>query len=813
MPEFKEVNQSLGQHVRFGPFSASQYIGAGLPAGIVFLILNGIFGVDIGFTTFISLWLAATCAVLSGDKPYLFWSKLWPSVPYWVRGYTMYDLPLRKQKSTPKTEKGTHPQKVLPFENQVDLATIVRLSRGGHTAGAYLLNQVNAKGDSKDELQLIFGFACEGIHPFLRPGIEAAIAHALETGFKEIPQGERFICRWSSFSGYDDAEQFLRQRIKNSCSQESEFMDYAALGRVQQLARSHLRNQVTLNIYFTFTLKSSVEAGDALDRGIADFFELWQRYFQGQGSEITQKRLIGFLQKAIDASLRYQQILIQMGLKPQIKDDEVLWKDLLGQMGAKPTDVPHVLIYDEQGLREEFPNATNHNSKPVSVVLGSHLHAASRLLNHGTPFADRRWVRRGNKYVAAMTLASKPAGFEGDLGQLRYLWEVLSREGIYDVEVITEISPANKSLVRSSLQFLTRYSISRGKNVQQQGTVDVSAQINQERSVEAQQRLFKNDFPVYTAVVVLVYRDSPQELDSACRLIASYIHHPAELARESEYTWLIWLQTLLLRQEPLLLRPFNRRLAFFTSEAAGLTLLIKPAQFDSHGLELITQEGGVPIKVNVAKNDQAMNMLILGTTGAGKSLLVAQIITECLAQNLSFLILDLPNDDGTGTFGDFTPFFNGAYFNISKESNNLLELPDLTGLSSEDKKERERLHRNDVNLIVSQLVIGSGALDGFLIDTIESLIPLGIAAFYKDGAIQKRFSAAAKAGIGTTAWQNTPTLIDLERYFSRDYIEADYKDEYQERALNHIRLRLLFWRESAIGNAICRPSSFRSDSK
>jgi hypothetical protein len=58
----------------------------------------------------------------------------------------------------------------------------------------------------------------------------------------------------------------------------------------------------------------------------------------------------------------------------------------------------------------------------------------------------------------------------------------------------------------------------------------------------------------------------------------------------------------------------------------------------------------------------------------------------------------------------------------------------------------------------------------------------------------------------------TPTLIFLS-CTQRDYIEADYKDEYQERALNHIRLRLQFWRESAIGNAICRPSSFRSDSK
>lgn len=706
----------------------------------------------------------------------------------------------------------TPSQKIgISFENYTDLATLVRLSKRGHTACAYLLNQVNAKGKSKDRLQLVFGFTCEGIHPFIRPGIEKKVASALERGFKEIPQGERFIIKWSSFSTSEDAELDLKQRIKNSCSLENEFIDWSALGRTQQLAKSHLRNLLTLNIYFTFTLKSPAESGDALDQGIAEFFEFWQRSFQDQGAEINQKRLIKYLEKALDASIAYAQILTQMGLSPKIKDEKVLWGELTKRLGANSTAVPHLLVYDDRGLREEFPNTNSDCSKPVKVILGSHLHAASRLLNNGTPFADRHWVKVGDKYVAAMTLASKPAGFDGDLGQLRYLWEVFSREGIYDVEVITEISPANKSLVRSTLQFLTRYSISRKKTVHKQGTVDVSADINQERSVEAQKRLFQNDLPVYTAVVVLIYRSSPEELDDASRKIASYIYDPAELARESEYTWLIWLQTLGIRQEPLLLRPFNRRLSFFTSEVAGLTNLIKPARFDPRGFELITEEGGAPVKINVAKTDQAMNMLVLGTTGAGKSLLVAQIIAECLAENLSFLILDLPNDDGTGTFGDFTPFFNGAYFDISKESNNILELPNLANVIN--KEERERLHRNDVNLIITQLVLGSGSLDGLLIDTIESLIPLGIAAFYRDPLIKKRFADAAKAGIGTTAWKNTPTLIDLEKYFSREYIEANYKDEYQDRALNHIRLRLQYWRESAIGNAICRPSSFRSDSK
>jgi hypothetical protein len=96
--EFKEVNQSLGKHVQVGIFSLAQFLGAALAAGVAFILLNGILSVDVFWSLLVSAWLFGTCAVLSGDKPYLFWSKLWPTVPNWVRGYAKYDDMLRKKK-------------------------------------------------------------------------------------------------------------------------------------------------------------------------------------------------------------------------------------------------------------------------------------------------------------------------------------------------------------------------------------------------------------------------------------------------------------------------------------------------------------------------------------------------------------------------------------------------------------------------------------------------------------------------------------------------------------------------------------------
>ncbi|BBD63870.1 hypothetical protein NIES4072_24740 [Nostoc commune NIES-4072] len=205
--------------------------------------------------------------------------------------------------------------------------------------------------------------------------------------------------------------------------------------------------------------------------------------------------------------------------------------------------------------------------------------------------------------------------------------------------------------------------------------------------------------------------------------------------------------------------------------------------------------------------------MIIGTTGSGKSVLVSSIIAECLAKDMSILIIDLPNDDGSGTFGDFTPYYNGFYFDISRQSNNIVQPLDLSKIPLEQREDRVKAHRNDVNLIVLQLVLGSQQFDGFLAQTIESLIPLGTKAFYENADIERRFELAHSAGIGTPEWDNTPTLVDMEQFFQADCIDLGYEDENVEKALNYIRLRLQYWQASSIGNAICKPSTFQTDSK
>ncbi|MBD2503908.1 helicase HerA domain-containing protein [Anabaena azotica] len=815
--EAKKINQSLGESPKFGPFTGRQFVIFAGVFSVIFGILYLILGINVFWSLGFTFWASMSVALLSGDKPHIYWSKLYPIVPKWTRGYLTYKTPEKKEKIGNKRVKLTRsskPKILNPFEDFLDLTTIVRLKKDSYVIGGYLLSKKNL-GESSNTLQVIFGFSCNGIHPvFASEGEIKAAAEKFENGCKEIPQGEKITFRWSSFCDDSDAEEYLMNRIKNPYSPECEFLDWGRLARTKKLTKEKVRKDIQLNVYISFTINSELlETSDPVDKFLAKLAAFVQRRFTDSGSsQLTKKKFTQILTKALEASLRYRQILIGMGLNPQVKTDKELWQELCKNVGGMAVIPPHTLVFDTQeGLTEEIDEKAVFD-KPVEVVNQAHL--SSIVLNNGVPFADKRWVclTKGDKkkFVAVMVLTRKPEIFASTKHQIRFLWDIFSRNNIYDVEVITEFTPADRGITRAAQQMITKRSRALDLNVQQKKSIDVSAQINVERSVEAQRQLYTGDAPLNLSLVVLVYRDTPEELDDACRLISGYIAQPTELTREAEYAWLIWLQTLLIRLEPILLRPYKRTITFFASEVLGLTNLVQNTRINNTGFELLADEGQSPINIDLSKTK---NILVLGTTGSGKSVLVSSILAECQAQGMSVLMIDLPNDDGTGTFGDYTPYHNGFYFDISRESNNLVQPLDLSKIPEEEWEERIKDHRDDVNSIILQLVLGSQQLDGFLSSTIQSLIPLGTKAFYDDPDIKRRFAEARAGGLGSSAWANTPTLVDMDKFFSEEYIKLGYEDENVEKALNYIKLRFQYWQNSTIGDAICKPSTFDADGK
>jgi len=592
-----------------------------------------------------------------------------------------------------------------------------------------------------------------------------------------LTSGEHFDIRWSSFCDNSDNDEFLRQRINNSASKESEFLDWAQIAKTEKLIEDRVRRRIKLDIYSSFTVTIKRDNDDAIDRAIARFgksinsnkrriAKTYQRYLMTNGSaDLNRQELINAFRKAMEIAERHRQILTKAKLRPTFKDENILWSEICSRLGSNPCELPHKLVFDGVTIREEFATsiADGEYEKPLRYVIGQEHHAITQALNnHEVPCADYRWVTipvpgksEQRKYIGILALAKKPAqfkgGHKGSKGQLRFVWDLLNR--FHDIEVHTQLSPADPGLVRSAQQMITRQEKNRDLNTQQKKTIEVSAQINVKRSVDAQERLYTGDNPIHVGMVILVYRNTIEEVDDACREIAGSVPFPVQLERETLYAYRTWTQTTMLRHEGLLLHPFNRRLTLFASEVSGCCNFIKPRDFDRHsGFELIADEGGSPLKLDFSK---PVHKMIGGATGAGKSLLVSGMAAECLAQDMRFLIVDLPSKDGTGTFGDFTPYFNGEYFDISRNSVNFVEPLNLSEVPEEEHSERNRLHLADLNLIVQQLVLGSRAYDGLLAARIEALIPLGLNAFFADSQIRRRFIDGMKAPIGSAEHRAT----------------------------------------------------------
>ncbi len=95
--EFKPLSQSLGKILSFGCFSGKQAVILGLVFSLSFLVISGVFGVSIYIALCVSLWSSLTCALLSGSKPYRYWSRIYPPVPYFVRGQARYTSATTKE--------------------------------------------------------------------------------------------------------------------------------------------------------------------------------------------------------------------------------------------------------------------------------------------------------------------------------------------------------------------------------------------------------------------------------------------------------------------------------------------------------------------------------------------------------------------------------------------------------------------------------------------------------------------------------------------------------------------------------------------
>jgi hypothetical protein len=674
-----------------------------------------------------------------------------------------------------------------PFEDLVHLATMVRLKLRGRHVGAYLLKKGKA-----DNFCFTFGFECQGIHSFLSNDEVDAIFESLEAGLKELPLGERITFHLAAFSSDRERQQQLSDLVKAAPSNELRFLLTGEKGRVQELTKQGLREPKFLRLYVTYTQDSARRGTtDWIERILGKIKALYT-WFKGETGVQQQTQLRSLLTSAFtDGFLQWEQLLsTKMGLVVRALNDDELWEGLWRRFNSsEPIPTPQLLILDKKGVKEE---------------INSQVHSTTLLLADSVPVFDRQWVWLKDNYVGALTFWDKPGGWSNKTSQLKYVTSILARDVVVNTEIFCQLTPANPTLVRTSMQRMLKQSNVTALRANEKKSIDVAAQIKTQRSVAAQEQLYEGAIPFHTAVTILVHRRSLERLDEACRYIESCFRRPAWVSRETEYTWKVLLQTLPIVNENLLATPFNRRQLYLSSEVPGLISLVCTRSRDREGLELIGEDGGTPIFLDLFTEHR--NLGIFGTTRSGKSVLVSGILTQALARGIPVVALDYPKPDGTSTFSDYTEFMGeqGAYFDISKQSNNLFEIPDLRSLPDDVQQERYQDYKDFLASALLAMVINVNA-DQLLTQDVRTILYLAINNFFEDAQIQERYYLALEDGFGSAAWKRMPTLADFVSFCTLEQLGLG--TEVDPKVIDRIRLRLKYWLGSRVGKAISTPSS------
>ncbi|EDX74189.1 hypothetical protein MC7420_4174 [Coleofasciculus chthonoplastes PCC 7420] len=692
---------------------------------------------------------------------------------------------------------GSTRRKGTPIEDAFSLVTMLRIELDGRKVGAYVLR----KGENNFTIQ--FGFECKGIHPTLRADEIEPVFDALSAGLKDFPPSEHLTIHLSSFTTDVSRQEQLKQLIAVAPTVELKFLTLSERARVQELTRLGLRKPKTLRLYCTYTVEPDTTGShDTIEKVLAKLERYWRR-FTGELDKVQFLRMERLFTSAYAYGFQqWEQLLAnKIGLQIRALTDEELWEILWQRFNSTPPiKVPQVVVLGERGLREE---------------VHSELSPLTLLVEGPIPVAQRRWVKANGKYVGVLTFVDKPAGWRDKEAQLRYLWEVIAKDRVWDTEVFCQLTRANEALVKTNMQRLTKQANTATVLAADKNSIDVKAHLNIKKGVEAQEALYEGAVPFHTAVTFLVHRTRLGPLDEACRFLESLFLRPAWVSREQEYPWRVWVQTFPINWEKLLAKPFNRRQVYLTSEVPGLMPLVKTRTIDEWGLELVADEGGTPIYLDLFK--QHKNLALFGTTRSGKSVMASGILTQALAHGLPVVVMDYPKPDGTSTFTDYTHFVGGSYFNVRSEAINLFELPDLSQLSPKDQNDRFEDYKDFLVSALMVMVVGAkageSAREKAFSSTVRSILTLAIDGFFKDELIRDRYGMSYRAGFGSQEWQNMPTLRDFVPFCSYERLELDGNSGEIRTAMEQIKLRLSSWMESRVGKAISRPSTFRTDAQ
>ncbi|WP_227788727.1 hypothetical protein [Nodularia sp. LEGE 04288] len=839
--EFIKVNRILGKQTSIGPIPSEQLVPWIAIIIVCYVATNGFLSLGMGWFFATSFWLIVSWWILTGNQPHEFLDR-WRNPPgtEWCNGNSIYISPIPQYRPpwmrrryedsqvrirlkpliVPKQYGGN--SKFMPFQNEVNICCIAEIKKDEREVAALLLDK------GKSQYQLVFGFRIAGLHDLLNENEVSEFAHSIEEGLKELPIGEKITFCTGCYSddpespilGTNSAPGIPRQTQLTSLADNCQIKAVSVLFRNEQLRVEQLQSAGSRQIWsqiafctWTSEADSSHQQKDFVGGLIAKFsqFGTWtvekitgnKRLYQ----EIFFKKLLlqGFQQGFIQWELLLN---TKIGLEVTPCNATDLWQvcwNRFNQGTAPP--IPQVITLKETETGLELTETVT-TDKHICTLLIEGQQGRSACPEHRGDH-DRVYLTGKDKVCGVMVVTDPPVGWSNTQDQLKWIWKILASSYVHDTEAWIEISRSNDFFIQDNLARQAKQSkTARTLAITKGQGRDIGAELKQEESFEAQRRLYQGTKALHCAPIFLVYRHSTQELTHACNLLANSFE-TAKVIRERNIAWEIWLQTLPITCKWLLHggNLSERRMTLDTHTVAGIMPLTVPKDIDQQGVEFLTGRGGKPIYVDLF-HQQIGRALITGTSGSGKSVLGWRFALEALANNIPVVGMDI-SAGGHSTFKTAIELLGeqGAYYDISSGSSNLMEPPDLRRF---DKLERERRMESWKDFIRKALTaIAMGKVQNpHLAQRVDALLVKALDIFIRDSDIVARYNQAFEKGWLSPQWQQIPTLPDFVKFCTRERLNLRSFEDIDRQALNQIHSQVSALLASRLGKAIARPSTF-----
>mgnify|MGYP002777729595 CR=1 FL=1 len=506
------------------------------------------------------------------------------------------------------------------------------------------------------------------------------------------------------------------------------------------------------------------------------------------------------------------------GMRVKPLSGQQLWADDWRELHrAEPPTVPQLLLLSENGLHQPV---VNHSTHALGVLFGPEQGLSP------VPIMERSCVYYPVKdqYLGFLQIGEveKYSG-EGDCpqrGAMRFLWNALrgTDSPVSNRRIITEINRDASGMEKYSIDRIITNSVQRQADAARKGTVDVVASRRQDEAIDARDRLEEDNQLFWASCGIWLYRTSPQELDQDLARLAQQFP-TAVTERAWEVAEHFWLQSWPFAWSALLSAPHHRRQKYLSQQLVPLIPLMCPQPLDSRGTVFLTRESASPVCIDLCEGRNHLG--IIATSRASKSVVLADIINDFFLRKYPVVVFDFPRPDGTSTYTDLVRLLNGlgakaAYHDVRSSAMNILELPDLRGIS-DAKEYNDRLQAiRDYHVnVITTLVLGD-IRDSTQELTVSSLVSQCYFDFMADSQIQGRYQRAIAAGFGTPDHQQTPTLEDFVAYaqpWCQAYLERhqDTVFDLSRQAIDLFLTQLRGILKTPLGRAIARPSSFDTD--